>query len=783
MLPDLRPRSCVAALAALFASATVAAQPAPAPRATPVLTALTPSLTTSTTVSIPAVAPAASPLVAGPLTCSHGALRSLAVSDWWSRMAPVCARLTSILPHRFEAPSGVPDPMFAAIVAMCAEGSSARAVCGLDAYRRELLITRVAAHAEGLPARLEGAQRLCSEAEMAAAIAPSAPEAMRAEVVEAAGAESRFCARDESMVPTARQVALVRLAREVSVAAARANLTPETPAASALWASLSTGPGHAGFATATVNVGGGDRGAAEAARESDSARGEGAGSGGFGGLAGAIPTPAGLVEVALRGIADLLQTRAQAELEGFMLDQLREVICDGAAGAWFEYTCAYLVAPDAALRISAGSALRTAFRADVMAFPRRIAARAPMDGDVRAMLGTLWFKLLGGATESRTLLDLPDRFADVGGNWTCAADREPALCERARKAVQGTGLLLAFALRREDLSTLPPTMYHALAETVFDRALSIDALGEVEQLRSSLIEYRETFAHAAEPQRTPAGRIPRVAAVLGGLRPVFARGVAVCFFDDRDAVRVSLAEGLPESFTAFMRADLVEVAVQTQRAVTVILPLTGLPPDVLRGMILAAEIAQARTPDQIRGALEAVVSPPGAWRLKRRRMMLSITGLVGVSGGGEMLLASGISGAGMVPSVGLVGALGLDVSFPVRSSTLGVYVSVLDLGGLLSIPLGDSIAKLRGADGVERQATLDVTSRISIEQVLAPGVYFRWGIGRSPFVFAAGASMIPFGRTVQEVRADGMMGATFSTEASVLRVSAMLGVDLTLFPF
>ncbi len=789
MLPDLRPLSCVVALSALLASAVVAAQPTPTtphatpPRTTPpALTAPSPTVAPTITVSIPAAPSVASPLVAGPLTCSHGALRSLAVSDWWSRMTPVCARLTSVLPHRFEAPSGVPDPMFDAIVSMCAEGTSARAVCGLDAYRRELLITRVTALADALPSRLEGAQRLCGEAEMAAAIAPSAPEAVRAEVVEAAGAESRFCARDESMIPTARQIALARLAREVSVAAARANLTPEMPAATALWATLSSGPGRANFVTREVH-GASDRGVAEAARESDSARGESAGSGGIGGLGGGIPSPAGLVEVALRGIADLLQTRAQAELEGFMLDQLREVICDGAAGAWFEYTCAYLVAPDAALRISAGSALRTAFRADVMAFPRRIAARAPMDGDARTMLGTLWFKLLGGATESRTLVDIPDRFADVGGNWTCAQDREPALCERTRKAVQGTGLLLAFAIRREDLGTLPTTMYHALAETVFDRGLSTDALGEVEQLRSSLLEYGETFRHAAEPQRTPAGRIPRVAAVLGGLRPVFARGVAVCFFDDRNAVRVTLAEGLPETFTAFMRADLVEVAVQAQRAVTVILPLSGLPPDVLRGMILAAEIAQARTPDQIRGALEAVVSPPGAWRLKRRRMMLSITGLVGVSGGGEMLLASGISGAGLVPSVGLVGALGLDVSFPVRSSTLGVYVSVLDLGGLLSIPLGDSIAKLRGADGVERQATLDVTSRISIEQVLAPGVYFRWGIGRSPFVFAAGASMIPFGRTVQEVRTDGMMGATFSTDASVLRVSAVLGVDLTLFPF
>ena len=776
MLPDLRPLAIVAALAVALTSSVALAQPAPTPN--PNNTIVTNPA--AATVSIPAVPPAASPLVNGPVTCSHGALRSLVVSDWWSQMAPVCDRLNAAQPHRLETPSGVPDAMFAAVVSMCSDGTSARAVCGLDAYRRELLVTRVGALADTVAPRLDTARRLCGQAEVAGAIASSAPAAMRDEVREAAAAETRFCSRDDSMIPTARQLALVRLAREVSLAAQRANLTPESAAATALWASLSSGPGRDGFGEGGGRQGESDRGSGA----HDAARAESApASGGIGGLANGLPTPAGLVEVALRGLADFLQSRAQAEVEGFMLDQLRDVVCTGAAEPWFEYTCAYLVAPDAALRITAGSALRTAFRADVIAFPRRIAARAPMQGDARTLLGTLWFKLLGGSTESRTFIELGDRFSDVAGGWTCASDREPALCERARTSVEGTGLLISYALRREDLGTIPQPLFHSFAETVFDRALSTDALGEVEQLRSSLLEFKQTYGLAIEPQRSQQGRIPRVAALLGGLRPVFSRGVAVCFFDDRNGVRVSLAEGLPEAFSAFMRADLVEVAVQAQRAVTVILPLTGLPPDVLRGMILAAEIAQARNPDQIRASLEAVVSPPGAWRLKRRRFMLSITGLVGVGGGGEMLLASGITNASLVPSLGLVGSLGLDVSFPAGASTLGVYVSVIDVGNLLSIPLGDSVAKLRGSDGVERQATLDVTSRISPEQILSPGVFFRWGIGRSPFVFAAGASMMPFGRTVQEIQTGGATGASYSTDASVIRLSAVLGVDLTLLPF
>lgn len=774
MPAELRAAALLAAM--LSVASPALAQPAPGP--TPARVTVAPAATpTTTTVTIPAATAPAPPLVREPLTCSHGALRALVVSDLWMRMTPVCERIAAVLPHRVEAPPGVPDLMMEAVVSMCASGGSVRALCGLDAHRRDLLVARVDALSQGLDARMDAAQRLCGVVDVAEAMAPSAPTSIRDEVRESVAAVGRFCAQDDAVLPTARQAALTRLAREVSQAALRANLTPDAPAATALWSSLATGPGAP--SAPPPAIGGREGHGRQSGRaEAESAAADGGIAQGLSG----IPTPMGMVEVALRGLAELLQSRAQAELEGFMLEQLRDVVCSGAAAPWFEYTCAYLIAPDAVLRTTAGSALRRAFQSDVMAFPRRIALRAPRTGDVQVMLGSLWFKVLAGATESRTMLDLGDRFADVGGHWTCS-DRDPNYCERARKSVQGSGFLMAYALHREDLSLLSPNAWHALVETVYGRALSTDALAEVEALRAALVDFRQAFAAAQVPARTPTRNPRAVAALLGELRPLFVRGVSVAFFDDPNGARVSLAEGLPEMFAAFVRADLTEIAVQAQRAVTVILPITGLPPDVLRGMILAAEVAQARSPEQVRAALESAVAPPGSWRLKRRRTMLSITGLVGLAGGGDLLFASGISSADLVPSAGLVGALGLDVSFPVRAHTLGFYVSVIDLGGLLSIPLGDARVRLRGADGVERSATLDVTNRISIEQVLAPGLFFRWGIGRSPFVLAAGASMIPFGRTVQETNATAGMGTAFTTDATILRLSAMLAVDLTLLPF
>lgn len=753
-----------ALLASLLYAATALSQPAPpaTPPATP------PAATPAPAVS---VLPAP-PIITAPLTCSHGALRSLVMSDLWSRLPAVCARVQAIEPLRFEPAPGVDRATHAGLLALCAEGRSARFVCGLDAYRRDLLIARFDAHVTAVTQRAETARRLCPEVELAAAFAESAPEPVRAEVRAALTDTAAFCNVVDGFVPTAAQLALVRRAREVAVAARGRNLTPDASGVTALWTASGPLPG------APPPIGGADRGeghgaqsgGAESAAESDRS-------------GTALPGAAGLVEVALRGIANLLVSRAQAEVEGFMLDQLRDIICTGDARPWFEHTCAYLVAPDAVLRITAGSALRTAFQADVVGFPRQVASRTPREGEARTLTGRLWFQLLAAATESRVLIDLGDRFSQVGSDFTCTG-REPELCQQAKLAVEGSGLLMAYAMNRADLETMSPTMFHAMLETVYARSLSVDAMGPVEALRPSLLELRNTLSFAQTPRLSNNARIPRVGALLTAMGVAFDRGVEVAFFDRRGGERVRLHEGIPAMYAAVMRGELTEIAVLSQRALVVVLPVAGLSPDVTRGMVLAAEIAQARTPEQIRVALESVVTPPGAWRLKRRRPMLSITGLVGVAGGGEIILASGVSGGGMVPSVGLVGALGLDVSFPARSSTLGFYVSVIDLGSLLSLPLGDASVRLRGADGVERSATLDVTSRISPEQVLSPGIFFRWGIGRSPFVFAAGASMVPFGRRVQETRAAANAGeAAFSADASVFRLSAMLAVDLTLFPF
>jgi hypothetical protein len=187
----------------------------------------------------------------------------------------------------------------------------------------------------------------------------------------------------------------------------------------------------------------------------------------------------------------------------------------------------------------------------------------------------------------------------------------------------------------------------------------------------------------------------------------------------------------------------------------------------------------------VRSALEAVVAPVGSWRMKRRRPMVSLGALVGGGGGFEWTLAGGgLIDPRPVGSVSLLGAVGLDVSFPVRSSTLGGFLSVVDVGGLMSLPTGQLQGTLLGEDGTMRQSVFEISPRVSPEQVLSPGLYFRWGIFSTPLVLAVGGSITPFARHVQELRTEPIpSGNVFSRDVSVFRAGAFLSADVTLLPF
>jgi hypothetical protein len=107
-------------------------------------------------------------------------------------------------------------------------------------------------------------------------------------------------------------------------------------------------------------------------------------------------------------------------------------------------------------------------------------------------------------------------------------------------------------------------------------------------------------------------------------------------------------------------------------------------------------------------------------------------------------------------------------------------MSVLDVGALMSVQLEEVDQATVTQGGERREADVNVSTPVRIENVISPGLYLRLGIPTLPLTLGIGASVVPNGRHVEEIREDG---ERVSEDVSVIRASALLGVDVTLLPF
>jgi hypothetical protein len=189
-----------------------------------------------------------------------------------------------------------------------------------------------------------------------------------------------------------------------------------------------------------------------------------------------------------------------------------------------------------------------------------------------------------------------------------------------------------------------------------------------------------------------------------------------------------------------------------------------------------AELAQAKDANQAKGVLEAIAAPVGSYRAKRGtgNRLTSINGYVGAQAGWEWL------GGGNVPrarsfQAGVFAPVGLETSWGFGdSSSLGVLLSVLDLGAVVSFRTA-SDTKVQGSGS--STTTVDQKPEIGLAQVFSPGIYGLWGIGGTPLVFGVGGALTPELRTVN-------LQATGTTEkATAFRVGAFLAIDITILPF
>ncbi len=176
-----------------------------------------------------------------------------------------------------------------------------------------------------------------------------------------------------------------------------------------------------------------------------------------------------------------------------------------------------------------------------------------------------------------------------------------------------------------------------------------------------------------------------------------------------------------------------------------------------------ANVATARTAEEVQQAIEVVALPPGSYRVKRESAVnVSLNGYVGFYGGNEYMAASekrNSFSAGLFAPVGFAFSRGkIGSSEKKGGKSLTFFASVLDLGALASFRFNDD--------------QTNVASDIHFEDIFAPGGFFIWGFGKAPICFGAGVQMGPSLREVDPT------GNPDINKDYYVRTSAFLVVDI-----
>jgi len=742
--------------------------------------------------------PAPAPADEGAASCSAEQLRSLASGSFLPEAIGLCATLAPLA--RAGGLLGE-DPRFEAFAEFCEGRGSIDFACTLTDDERTALRgewREILASAERRKTLVQG---LCGRLEQAAAARDAVPEAERARFDEGVAAMRAACAPGGG-IPSEDALAVVQAASALGDQARRLSQTPPPSSLASAYAqelarargtvedALRGGQGEGSHGTSS---GGLPRGIGAA----ESARDEGDGSATGGALSSLVPG-SGVLDLAVGGLANVLAARARTELESAAVDRLEGLMCRGGARAWFGHTCAFFAGRSPELGVRLGTGLRTAMGRDVLSMPTRAREQAPDGGGRDAIRHRLFFETLDGLLESTEPADLADRVIGTAADWRCdrGGGRQAQECRQARAKVLRAGLVvLALAMHGCEREGLDEATVFGIVRTLGGQPLGDEDRRIVRRLYQQIRALRRlaTAASAAEPTRVAAtdGDDDTDGAHLRRIVPIARTAVAVLNLaiqtSDRHADDAAttdggleLPDGMPEILDAMARGQLTDVMVSTTAAISALGSRNAVPHGVVRAMAVGAELAEAQSREQVEAAVEAIAAPAGAWRQKQSKFMLSLGGLVGVQGGAEWLSGSSLPERPQGSSIGVLGAVGLDVSFPLRPGSLGVFLSVLDLGTLMSVQLQevDRVTVTQG--GERREAEVDVSTPVRIENVLSPGLYLRFGIPTLPLTLGAGASVVPRGRHVEEIRESG---ERVSEDVSVIRAMALLGVDVTLLPF
>ncbi len=166
--------------------------------------------------------------------------------------------------------------------------------------------------------------------------------------------------------------------------------------------------------------------------------------------------------------------------------------------------------------------------------------------------------------------------------------------------------------------------------------------------------------------------------------------------------------------------------------------------DYIKYGMFMANVIEANNSDEVKAAIEAAVLPVGSSSIKRETTSnISLNAFIGPFGGIEYLPAlkkkRSAFAAGITAPVGVAfswGKIGTKTSTQEneKNNTRGgksitIFVPLIDVGAMASYRLGDDSSK--------------VASEVTLSNIISPGLYFYYGLGKCPISIGIGGQVGP----------------------------------------
>ncbi len=465
-----------------------------------------------------------------------------------------------------------------------------------------------------------------------------------------------------------------------------------------------------------------------------------------------------------QGVLGWVLDRARAEFQAYFLDRIRSGVCDPADAPYrplVTHTCAFLGEANEVFRPTFGEGLKTAFERDIVALPGRL-AQSP------ALAGPDYLKLRLALSVIHALYSQPSptsMIATILGQADLS-ETNPVNAE-VRQALGlvravSTQLTIQGELNADQRDQVVEVLARASAfsSRVDTHLADLHDLGE--HLSAALDAFRllnsARFSHARRREAIAPLASNLVAAFQAALNlPVQPPAQTHPLNVLRDALRHvapvlgATATGNPARVLSTLLGEINSIA--------------RLPTEsrqFFRVLQVGADLASARTPQEVSRVLDSYAAPLGSWRQQYEpRWTFSLAGNVSVGAGYERQLTGEGSPAGGLFSPMLAVGIGFSRGWGAGCPSFGVFVPIIDAGAMTRF------------GGVSSD---DTNLQNSPLQFLAPGLYARLGLWGSPLVVSAGLSVIPFGQIERSTS-----GA--ETHVGTLRAQLLLGIELPIFNF